>query len=391
MSSWQDLIASVNVFNETGNDMLHAKMALIEHARISGGCVRELTTGGVIRESLSKILQDAADAFGGRPWHSSRDISKDDDSYRRYDCSYIATHGFIRAYYVRNSKNLSLVCYSTDDGALDRVTEALKERFHPEQSEGRVYTFSSEPGNDLLSVGVAAVPLERGNYSEAVLKAYDHIVNDLQSVGPSGRLAIIDGPPGTGKTFMVRALLEDVPKAMFVMLPSDMVASVLGPSMVTKLVRRREREAGAAGPIILIIEDADAVLAKRMGDNISSISSLLNIGSGIMGSLLDIRVIATTNAKQVEFDPAIIRAGRLSAKVNVGKIDPDRATAVVDRLLGGKPRENGGTYFTKDVTLAEAYDYARSLGWAPETPSNTTQVKSSYMGGDFIDDDSIGF
>lgn len=382
--SWQNHIASVNVFNETGTDLTHAKMALLEHARVSGECVKEFSTGGVIKEALAKILKDAYEAFGGKPWHVTRDVSKDDDSYRRYDGSFIAPHGYIRAYYVTSSKSLSLTCYSTDNDAIDRVAEVLKERFHPEQSEGRVYTFSAEPGNDLISMGVAAVELERGNYSEEVLKVYDHIVNDLQSVGPSGRLAIIDGPPGTGKTFMVRALLHDVPKAMFVMLPAEMVSQLLGPSIVTKLIKRKERELHG-GPLILIIEDADAVLAKRMGDNISAISSLLNISSGIMGSLLDIRVIATTNAKQVEFDPAIIRAGRLSARVSVGKIDAERATAVVDRLLG-KEREGGGSYFDKPKTLAEAYDYARSLGWAPETPSTTAKTQSSYVGGDFLEE-----
>jgi hypothetical protein len=388
--SWQKYISGINFFNESATNYLFANLALKEHARVENICVREITFNGIIKEPVNDILRDAAAAFGARMWCTNRDLSKDQDEWRRLDAAYIADHGFFTVYFQVSNNNLNLGFSSTDLERIAAVEKALANRFYPEMSEGRVYTFSSEPGNDLISVGVAAVPLERGNYDENVLRSYDHIVNDLKSVGPSGRLSIIDGPPGTGKTFMVRALLHDVPKGMFVMLPADMVPSLLGPQMVTKLVRRKERDS-SSGPLILLIEDADMVLTKRMGDNISAISSLLNVSSGIMGSLLDLRVIATTNAKEVEFDKAILRAGRLSAKVNVGKLDPERASTVVDRLLDGKVAA-GGKYFDKPVTLAETYEYARSLGWIPEVAKTAGECSdTTHLGNFFDEEDIIGF
>jgi hypothetical protein len=53
-------------------------------------------------------------------------------------------------------------------------------------------------------------------------------------------------------------------------------------------------------PILFIIEDADDCLVPRGSGNVSTISSLLNYTDGIFGSMLDLRIIATTNAEKME-------------------------------------------------------------------------------------------
>ncbi len=49
---------------------------------------------------------------------------------------------------------------------------------------------------------------------------------------------------------------------------------------------------------MLIVEDADECLVQRGSDNMSTIASVLNISDGILGSILDVRVLATTNAEK---------------------------------------------------------------------------------------------
>ena len=87
------------------------------------------------------------------------------------------------------------------------------------------------------------------------------------------------------------------------------------------------------GPIALVLEDADRCLVTRGENNINSIQSLLNLGDGILGSLLDLRIIATTNAKKLEMEAAILRPGRLSKRLEVGALDLDTARGVFRRLL----------------------------------------------------------
>ena len=55
------------------------------------------------------------------------------------------------------------------------------------------------------------------------------------------------------------------------------------------------------------------------------ISAILNTSDGILGSTLDLRIVATTNAKKVDFDSAILRPGRLCTHIEVDKISTEQA------------------------------------------------------------------
>src|SRR5690606_30039505 len=102
--------------------------------------------------------------------------------------------------------------------------------------------------------------------------------------------------------------------------------------------------------IVLLIEDADACLAPRASDNISSISSLLNCADGILGSMLDIKIVATTNQDRLEFDSALVRPGRLSRHITVGELSAEKATEVYSRLTG-----NDNFKYTESKILADVY------------------------------------
>jgi len=109
----------------------------------------------------------------------------------------------------------------------------------------------------------------------------------------------------------------------------------------------------------LIIEDADKVLVNRQAGDMAAISSLLNLGDGILGSVLDVRIIATTNAEKLEMDAATRRKGRLCQYIDVGSVEPDRAESILRRLTGTSKRP------TNPVPLGDIYSYARDLGWTP--------------------------
>ena len=88
-------------------------------------------------------------------------------------------------------------------------------------------------------------------------------------------------------------------------------------------------------------------------------AELLNATDGIWGDALNLRVIATTNARHCEIDPALLRPGRLCCRLAVGLLRPEHASRVFERLTGA-PRS-----FEKPVSLAEIYAAARAAETSP--------------------------
>ena len=247
--------------------------------------------------------------------------------------------------------------------------------------KGRVHVLiTTSDGPDFKSMGVGGEDLVRDNYSDKVLEGYDRIVSDMNAAQPRGRVAILNGEPGTGKTFIVRGLLNDIKDAVMVIVPANLVVQLSQPGMIPALVTLHKNSNNK--PIIFIIEDADEVLATRMGDNMSAVSAILNLGDGILGKLLDIRIIATTNAKHQDLDAAIMRPGRLSAHVTVGPLPRNKAQAVLERLMPGSELATGSEF-----TLAEIYQQAFDKGWTPpKEPAKMGFTSEELEEGDDDDD-----
>jgi hypothetical protein len=273
--------------------------------------------------------------------------------------------------------NVSVCCTNRD--LVQKILRQISNNVLPRKSLGRVYVIGSGAmGPQFFSLGVASVKMERGNYSDSTLRSYDHVVTDLGSVSPCGRLAIFDGPPGTGKTFLIRAILNAVEEAMFVLVPPEMMSMLASPQLIPMLLRKKAG-GGGGGPIIFILEDADNLLTPRDSKNLSLISSLLNFSSGMLGSMLDIRAIATTNSEKKDIDAALMRPGRLCRQVTVGALSEKQALGVVRRLLRSDkamlPDEMKGN---NEITLAQAYRAARDGGWKPTGEVGDPEKKRKY-------------
>jgi hypothetical protein len=224
---------------------------------------------------------------------------------------------------------------------------------------GRVYVMiSTNHGIEFQSMGKAGIEFEPGNYTQDIIESYNHIVSDIKSELPCGRIVLLNGEPGTGKTFLVRSIFKDCPGATFVLIQSSMISSLAGPELVSALVNLKN---DSSGPIVLVVEDADSCLATRGTDNINAISSMLNFGDGILGFMLDIRVVATTNVNIEEIDSALVRPGRLCRRIDIGQLCPIQCWDIYKRLTGKDPDWSGD----KKRTLAEVYRLARRDGWVP--------------------------
>lgn len=288
---------------------------------------------------------------------------------------------------------------SLDEKLINNVCKLFKKHFTTKSKQGYIFAILRQGSSLVMQrVGFAGIPLIKENYKNEVIEDFHHIIKDLKSPSPSGRIAIFDGPMGSGKTHLIRGLLMEVPTALFVLVPPAMVSSIGGPEILPMLLQHKEAY-GKTGPIVFILEDADTCLAPRMADNMNDITSILNMGDGIFGSLFDIRIVATTNAKQEEMDEAITRPGRLSKRVYVGFLNYEEANKIFQRLLPGqmmpepvsdeddrysmKPR-NKKTSFS----LAEIYKYARDSGWEPQELGTNTHDEPIVSESTNYDDNS---
>lgn len=258
---------------------------------------------------------------------------------------------------------------SQSEKFIQSMRDYFETQWAPPERTGHIYAITKHGMNlGLSSLGNAGIPLVDGNYTPKVMEDYRFVIKDLQSESPSGRITIMRGAPGTGKTHLIRAMLLEVSDAMFVLISPEMIINLAGPDLLPLLLSYR---GGTTGPIILVLEDADKCLVKRDKENMNSIQSLLNLGDGILGSMLDLRIIATTNAQELHMEEALVRKGRLSRMLEVGPLDPLTAQKVFSRLCPEKkfPVEINGSTNPKDfkVTLADVYGLARDNGWAPKS------------------------
>jgi len=285
-------------------------------------------------------------------------------------------------------------CYITvnDPQVCDAIIAALEPFFadaprpepEPLHKRGAVHMLTRDRfGNiDIRRVGVAGVDLERDNYADDVLALYDHVLSDMTTPTPCGRLALFHGVPGSGKTYLIRAMLKLVKHAGFVVVPPTMVEALGDPAIIPALA-----DGAMSMPnnrMVFLVEDADEALVPRHQaveqhrSNVKALSSLLNMSDGIPGAMFDIRIVATTNAALENIDAAVIRDGRLCRQVHVGKLAPTKANQIYRRLLPHLPDaafSSAGGPFNEPVALATVYRKARDAGWAP-VPITASVVKS---------------
>jgi len=236
------------------------------------------------------------------------------------------------------------------------------------EKKGSVFALMMNDGSlDLAKLGEMKDPLIRENYPTDAVEAFDHICACLSSQTPCGRIAMLDGPPGTGKSFMIRSLIHQV-KGVHIIIPGSMVSDLSSPNFLSILHGAHEE----GKPLVLIIEDADLLVVDRKKGNLRILSDVLNLGDGLLGQMLDIRIIASTNAKRIELDEAVTRPGRMCRHTTIGSLTFEQAQTIYRRLTEKEP-----TFKKRVYTLAEVYRFARQDGWVAEEKTPT------YEGGTY--------
>ena len=160
--------------------------------------------------------------------------------------------------------------------------------------------------------------------TEAVLWPLQHPDTFARLGVDPPRGVLLYGPPGCGKTFVVRALASSGRLSVHAVKGAELMDKWVGSS--EKAVRELFRRARDSAPSLVFLDEVDA-LAPRRGQSFDSgvtdrvVAALLTELDGIE-PMRDVVVLGATNRPEL-IDPALLRPGRLERLVFVEPPDAD--------------------------------------------------------------------
>ncbi|HEY6423318.1 MAG TPA: AAA family ATPase [Pseudonocardiaceae bacterium] len=152
------------------------------------------------------------------------------------------------------------------------------------------------------------------------------------------RGVLLYGPPGCGKTFLVRALAGSGALNVFSVKGAELLDKWVGES--ERAVRELFRRASDAAPALVFLDEVDALAPRRGGSADTGVAdrvvaALLTELDGVE-ALRDVVVVAATNRPEL-IDPALLRPGRLERLVYVPPPDAPARAAILRSAARNTP------------------------------------------------------
>jgi transitional endoplasmic reticulum ATPase len=144
------------------------------------------------------------------------------------------------------------------------------------------------------------------------------------------RGVLLYGPPGGGKTFLMRALAGTGRLNVFVVKGAELLDKYVGES--ERAVRELFRRAADAAPALVFLDEVDALAPRRGGSTDAGVAdrvvaALLTELDGAE-PLRDVVVLGATNRPEL-IDPALLRPGRLERQIYVPPPDAEARAEIL--------------------------------------------------------------
>jgi hypothetical protein len=187
-------------------------------------------------------------------------------------------------------------------------------------------------------------------YNDDLAPIHVNLRSFLDDTDANG-VVLFHGNPGTGKTSYIRHLIASC-QCRFIYIPNNLFPHLSDPEFIAFISRFQESA--------IILEDCEELLRSRIqqaSDN--GIANLLNLGDGLLGDALKMKIICTFNCELSKIDEAMMRKGRLAYRYEFGPLTVEKS----NQLFALQGLE---VHTDEPMTLAEIFNFEQdNLGDNP--------------------------
>jgi ATP-dependent 26S proteasome regulatory subunit len=153
---------------------------------------------------------------------------------------------------------------------------------------------------------------------------------------------LFHGVPGSGKTSYIRHLIASC-KTRFIYIPNNLFSHLSDPDFIAFISSFTEST--------IILEDCEELLRSRLQQTADTgIANLLNLGDGLLGDALKLKIICTFNCEISRIDEALLRKGRLAFRYEFGPLELEKTKRLLSTL-------GIDAQATEPMTLADIFNF----------------------------------